>query len=234
MNYIKENLDYIEERILRACEKSGRTREEITLIAVSKTVEADVMNASIDYGVTALGENKVQEIRRKFDDVQKGPEWHLIGHLQSNKVKYIIDKVDLIHSVDSYKLATEIDKRAAQKSINMPILIQVDVASEESKFGVATEQVIELVKQVVTLDNITVKGLMFIAPFVDNPEEVRDYFKTMKNLFENIKSQIKHDRLHMTSLSMGMTGDFEVAIEEGATHIRVGTGIYGKRNYNKE
>lgn len=228
MEYISENLKHIEERINRACQRSGRKREEITLISVSKTVEADVMNASIDYGVTDLGENRVQEIRRKYDDV-KTANWHLIGHLQSNKVKYIIDKVSLIHSVDSLKLAEEINKRAGGLGIKMPILIQVDAAEEAQKFGVSMSEVKGLITKLLEFENLIVQGLMFIAPFVDNPEEVRDYFKSVKNLFDSI--DLEHPRLDMKHLSMGMTGDFEVAIEEGATLIRVGTGIYGKRNY---
>lgn len=228
MEYINENLKNIENRIQAACERAHRKREEITLIAVSKTVEADVMNASIDYGVTDLGENRVQEIRRKYDDV-KSAKWHLIGHLQSNKVKYIMDKVDLIHSVDSLKLAEEINKRAQGQNRVMPILIQVDAAEEVQKFGVGVDELKPLITSMLELENIVVKGLMFIAPFVDNPEEVRGYFKKMKKLFDSI--DMSHPRLQMEHLSMGMTGDFEVAIEEGATLIRVGTGIYGKRNY---
>lgn len=230
MEYIKENLDSIEERIQKACERAGRLRDEVQLIAVSKTVEADVMNASIDVGVTDLGENRVQEIRRKFDDV-KPAKWHLIGHLQTNKVKYIIDKVDLIHSVDSLKLAEEISKRAKSHHRKMSILLQVDMAEEAQKFGMATEEVKDLLNQILELENIHVEGLMFIAPFVDDPEEVRDHFKSMKVLFDDIQRSMTHERLHMKHLSMGMTGDFEVAIEEGATLLRIGTGVYGKRNY---
>lgn len=230
MEYIKENLDSIEERIQKACERAGRLRDEVQLIAVSKTVEADVMNASIDVGVTDLGENRVQEIRRKFDDV-KPAKWHLIGHLQTNKVKYIIDKVDLIHSVDSLKLAEEISKRAKSHHREMSILLQVDMAEEAQKFGMATEEVKDLLNQILELENIHVEGLMFIAPFVDDPEEVRDHFKSMKVLFDDIQRSMTHERLHMKHLSMGMTGDFEVAIEEGATLLRIGTGVYGKRNY---
>jgi pyridoxal phosphate enzyme (YggS family) len=229
MKYIKSNLLEIENRISRALEKSNRSRDEITLISVSKTVEADVMNASIGFGVTDLGENRVQEIRRKFDDVDNA-NWHLIGHLQTNKVKYIIDKVCLIHSVDSLKLAEEINKRASQHNIVMPILIQVDMANEAQKFGIDTDQLKSLLNSIKELKSISVKGLMFIAPFVDNPEEVRIHFKAMKELFDELKS-LESENIKMEELSMGMTGDFEVAIEEGATMIRVGTGIYGKRNY---
>jgi pyridoxal phosphate enzyme (YggS family) len=232
MNYIKDNLNEIEKRIEDACQRSGRSRDEITLIAVSKTVEADVMNASIEFGVNAFGENKVQEIRRKFDDVKKGPKWHLIGHLQTNKVKYIIDKVAMIHSVDSLKLAEEINKRAKMNDLIMDVLIQVDVANEAQKFGCDLKDLKPLVEEMLKLENISIKGLMFIAPFVDNPEEVRVYFKEMKFLFDDLSKSFEHERFEMETLSMGMTGDFEVAIEEGATMIRVGTGIYGKRNYS--
>lgn len=231
MDYIKHNLQRIEERILAACERGGRPRSDVQLIAVSKTVEADVMNASIEFGVTDLGENRVQEIRRKYDDVKEA-NWHLIGHLQTNKVKYIIDKVDLIHSVDSLKLAEEISKRAGQHKKTMPILLQVDMASEASKFGMASEDVKTLLHDILELENIEVNGLMFIAPFVADPEDVREYFKQMKVLFDDIKENVTHERLRMKHLSMGMTGDFEVAIEEGATLLRVGTGVYGKRDYN--
>ncbi|MBN2795468.1 MAG: YggS family pyridoxal phosphate-dependent enzyme [Clostridia bacterium] len=232
MDYLKINLDAINQKIVQACQRVGRSPEEITLIAVSKTVEADVMNASVEYGVQVFGENKVQEIRRKFPDVVSGPKWHLIGHLQSNKVKYIIDKVELIHSVDSFKLAEEINKRAGLENRLMDVLIQVDIAEETQKFGCDKDELYQLIKDILKLDHIRIKGLMFIAPFVDNPEEVRVYFKEMKQLFDQIKVEIKHDHLSMDTLSMGMTGDFEVAIEEGATMIRVGTGIFGKRNYS--
>ncbi|MBI9011684.1 MAG: YggS family pyridoxal phosphate-dependent enzyme [Clostridiales bacterium] len=230
MDYLKENLNDIEIRIKSACEKAGRSREEVQLIAVSKTVEADVMNASIDAGVTDLGESKVQEIRRKYDDV-KDAKWHLIGHLQTNKVKYIIDKVDLIHSVDSLKLAEAISKKAVAHDKNMSILLQVDMAKEASKFGMASEDVTSLIENILMLPNLIIEGLMFIAPYVTDPEEVRIYFKNMKKLFDEIQEKMSHERLKMKHLSMGMTNDFEIAIEEGATLLRVGTGVYGKRNY---
>jgi len=230
MDYLEENLNDIEIRINNACEKAGRSRAEVQLIAVSKTVEADVMNASIDAGVTDLGESKVQEIRRKYDDV-KDAKWHLIGHLQTNKVKYIIDKVDLIHSVDSLKLAEAISKKAEAHNKNMSILLQVDMAKEASKFGMASEDVISLIENILMLPNLIVEGLMFIAPFATDSEEVRIYFKNMKRLFDEIQESMSHEQLKMKHLSMGMTNDFEVAIEEGATLLRVGTGVYGKRDY---
>lgn len=231
MNYLKENFDDIEKKIQGACDRAGRKRSEVKLIAISKTVEADVMNASIEAGVTALGESKVQEIVRKYDDVKKGVEWHLIGHLQTNKVKYIIEKVDLIHSVDSLKLAKEISKRAGLSNLNMKILIQVDAASEESKFGIDKSEVIELVDEISKLPNIIINGLMFIAPYVDNSEDIRKYFIDMKDIFNEIKYNSDNANIKMEHLSMGMTNDFEIAIEEGATLVRIGTGIYGKRDY---
>ncbi len=229
MEYIKDNLAEIEARIQAACDRSNRERSDVQLIAVSKTVEADVMNASIDYGVTDLGENRVQEVRRKYDDVKEA-KWHLIGHLQTNKVKYIIDKVDLIHSVDSYRLAEEISKRAGNHNKMMSVLLQVDMAEETQKFGMASDEVKSLLEGILDLENIKVEGLMFIAPFVSEAEQVRVYFQSMKKLFDELKV-IKHERLDMKHLSMGMTNDFEVAIEEGATLLRVGTGIYGRRTY---
>ena len=231
MKYIKENFDNIEERIQTACDKSGRDRSEIKLIAVSKFVESDVMNASIDYGVVALGESKVQEIRRKYENVKDGVEWHLIGHLQTNKVKYIIDKVDIIHSVDSLKLAAEISKRATQHGKVIKVLVQVDAADEEAKFGMKKNEVENLVVEISKLPNVIVNGLMFIAPYVDNSENIRKYFVDMKEIFDEIKYNSNSENIQMEHLSMGMTNDFEIAIEEGATLIRVGTGIYGKRDY---
>ena len=231
MKYIKENFDNIEERIQMACDKSGRDRSEIKLIAVSKFVESDVMNASINYGVVALGESKVQEIRRKYENVKDGVEWHLIGHLQTNKVKYIIDKVDIIHSVDSLRLAEEISKRATQHGKVIKILVQVDAADEESKFGMKKNEVKNLVVEISKLPNIIVNGLMFIAPYVENSENIRKYFVDMKEIFDEIKYNSNSENIQMEHLSMGMTNDFEIAIEEGATLIRVGTGIYGKRDY---
>lgn len=230
MDYLKENFEIIENKIKTACIKSNRKREEVQLISVSKTVEANVINASIDIGVTVIGENKVQEIRRKFDDV-KNVKWHLIGHLQTNKVKYIIDKVDMIHSVDSFKLAQEISKRASAIDVEMKILIQVDAANEESKFGVDKSELKELVNEISKLPNILINGLMFIAPFVSNSEDVRKYFSDMKDIFDEIKYNSSIDNIRMEHLSMGMTNDFEIAIEEGATLLRIGTGIYGRRIY---
>lgn len=198
----------------------------IKLIAVSKTHTADEINAAIDCGITDIGENKVQEILSKYDSVKK-VNWHFIGHLQTNKVKQIIDKVYMIHSVDSLHLAEEISKRATHE---VNILIQVNAAGEEQKFGVSPDQVLDLANSVKDLPNIKLRGLMHIAPAADNPEDVRVYFKKVKNIFDKLKPQFGED---FDTLSMGMSNDYKVAIEEGATCVRIGTAIFGERNYSK-
>ena len=193
----------------------------------------DEMNEAIDAGITDIGENKVQEILDKFDRV-KPVRWHLIGHLQTNKVKYIIDKVSMIHSVDSMKLAKEIDKRAAQHNLVMDILVQVNSAEEESKFGITTEETDQLIADIAEqCPNIRIKGLMCIAPFEDDPEDVRTYFAEVKQIYDKYV-KVKTDRVDFEYLSMGMTHDFEVAIEEGSNLIRVGTAIFGYRDYRSE
>lgn len=232
MDYLKLNINEINEKIDAACKKAGRNRDDITLIGVTKTIDEDIINASLELGISDIGENKVQEITRKYDQIKKGVKWHLIGHLQSNKVKYIIDKVDLIHSVDSVKLAREINKRAKQHNKVMHILIQVNIADEDSKFGISSESVHDLLEEISAFEHIKVMGLMNIAPFYDEPEQARNDFKVMKNIFDTIETAAI-DNVEMKYLSMGMTGDFEVAIEEGANLLRVGTGIYGARDYSK-
>ncbi|MBN2897199.1 MAG: YggS family pyridoxal phosphate-dependent enzyme [Clostridia bacterium] len=232
MEYLKINLEEINANIERACARAGRSRDEVTLIGVTKTIDEPAINASIQYGVTDIAENKVQEITRKYDNIHKGVKWHLIGHLQTNKVKYIIDKVDLIHSLDSFKLAEEIDKRAAQHGKVMEVLIQINVVDEESKFGIPRSEVMSLLEEVSKLQHIKVAGLMNIAPFYDDPEMARRDFKVMKQLFDTLKDTT-FDNVEMKYLSMGMTGDYEVAVEEGANLLRVGTGIYGARDYSK-
>lgn len=196
---------------------------------MTKTVEAHVMNASLDLGIDHFGENRVQEILRKIDDIEGKPHWHLIGHLQTNKVKYIVPIVDMIHSVDSFKLAQTIDKYAHKHEKVMKILLQVDMAEEDSKFGLKADDVEVLVDEILKLENIEVHGLMFIAPYVVDIETIRPHFKNMKALFDKLKEK-SHPRLMMNTLSMGMTNDYEVAIEEGATMLRIGTGIYGSRS----
>lgn len=230
---IQTNIEYIQELKGKAAVKSGRNPEDVLLIAVTKLHGPDEMNEAIDAGITDIGENKVQEIMDKYDRV-KPVRWHLIGHLQTNKVKYIIDKVCMIHSVDSLKLAKEIDKRAAQHGLVMDILVQVNSAEEESKFGITTAETDQLIADIAEqCPNIRIKGLMCIAPFEDNPEDVREYFAEVKKIYDKYVN-VKTERLDFQYLSMGMTHDFEVAIEEGSNMIRVGTAIFGYRDYRSE
>ena len=230
---IQTNIEYIQELKGRAAVKSGRNPEDVLLIAVTKLHGPDEMNEAIDAGITDIGENKVQEIMDKYGRV-KPVRWHLIGHLQTNKVKYIIDKVCMIHSVDSLKLAKEIDKRAAQHNLVMDILVQVNSAEEESKFGITTAETDQLISDIAEqCPNIRIKGLMCIAPFEDNPEDVREYFAEVKKIYDKYVDT-KTERLDFEYLSMGMTHDFEVAIEEGSNMIRVGTAIFGYRDYRSE
>lgn len=228
---VKENLTLVEERICKACERAKRDRSEVTLIAVSKTKPISMIEEAMETGIIEFGENKVQELSNKYEELPKNLHWHLIGHLQTNKVKYIIDKTYLIHSVDSLRLAETISQEAVKKNVCASILIEVNVAGEESKFGVSIEDTLSLVEQVAKLPNIIINGLMTIAPFVENPEENREFFKQLKKLSVDIKTK-NIDNVNMNVLSMGMTGDYEVAIEEGATLVRVGTGVFGERNYN--
>lgn len=228
---VKENLTIVEERISKACVKVKRDRSEVTLIAVSKTKPISMIEEAIETGIIEFGENKVQELTNKYEELPKDIHWHLIGHLQKNKVKYIIDKVHLIHSVDSLRLAEIISQEAIKKNVTASILIEVNVAGEESKFGVSVKETLNLVEEIAKLPNVLIKGLMTIAPFVEIAEENREIFKELKKLSVDIKTK-NIDNVSMNVLSMGMTGDYEVAIEEGATLVRVGTGIFGDRNYN--
>ena len=227
---IKENLKQVEENIRRSCEKVGREPAEVTQIPVSKTQPVEAIREAMDYGIRDFGENKVQELTNKIESIPEKLNWHLIGHLQRNKVKYIIDSACLIHSVDSLRLALQINEEAKKKGIIANILIEVNIAKEESKFGVAKEEVRDLLKEIKNLKYVCVKGLMTIAPYVDNAEENRGYFSEMYKLFIDMRSE-NADNISMEILSMGMTGDYQVAIEEGATMVRVGTGIFGERNY---
>lgn len=228
---VKENLAEVEKRIQAACARSGRNREEVTLIAVSKTKPVSMIEEALETGILEFGENKVQEMCEKHEMLPKKIRWHLIGHLQRNKAKYVVDKAALIHSVDSLRLAEAISQEAKKKGVTVPILIEVNVAEEDTKFGIRCEEAEALIEQIAVLDNIRIMGLMTIAPFVENPEENRKHFRKLKQLFVDIKTKNK-DNVNMLELSMGMTGDYEVAIEEGATLVRVGTGIFGERNYN--
>ncbi|WP_324823772.1 YggS family pyridoxal phosphate-dependent enzyme [Sinanaerobacter sp. ZZT-01] len=233
MSYIKENIDRINAQKNEIAKSVGKKENEVLLVAVTKTRTAEEINEAIDAGITDIGENKVQEIMDKFDLV-KPVRWHLIGHLQTNKVKYIIDKVNMIHSVDSLKLAEEINKRAVQHNLTMNILIQVNSAQEESKFGITTDETGKMIQTILEkCSNIRICGLMCIAPFDENSDNVRIYFRQVKELYDRYGRQ-EHERLDFQYLSMGMSHDFGVAIEEGANLIRVGTSIFGERDYSKK
>lgn len=227
---LKENLADVEAKIVKACENSGRQRDDVTLIAVSKTKPVETLKDAYDLGVRVFGENKVQELSDKYEALPKDIQWHMIGHLQRNKVKYIVDKVAMIHSVDSLRLAETIEKEAAKKAVIVPILIEVNVAQEESKFGLKPEEVLPLIEQIADFSHIRIKGLMTIAPYVDNAEENREIFRELKKLSVDIAAK-NINNVTMSVLSMGMTGDYMVAVQEGATMVRVGTGIFGARNY---
>lgn len=228
---IAENLCEVEKRIAAAAKKSGRKREDITLVAVTKTHPAEMMNEAIDLGVTDIGENKPQEVRDKYEFV-KPVKWHLIGHLQTNKVKYIIDKVSLIHSVDSIKLMDEIERQAQKHHIIMDILIQVNISGEESKSGIRPEELNLLLSHAGKLNHVKVKGLMTIAPKTDNHEENILHFDNMRQLFVDTSKNIC-DNVSMQYLSMGMSGDYETAIECGANMVRIGSAVFGARDYSK-
>ncbi|SEQ57016.1 hypothetical protein SAMN02910369_02045 [Lachnospiraceae bacterium NE2001] len=226
---IQDNYREVRKKINETCEKVGRKPEEVTLIAVSKTKPLSDIEKLIDIDVIEFGENKPQELRDKFDEISTPVRFHQIGHLQTNKVKYIINKTVLIHSVDSIKLASVIEKEAAKRNIFINVLIEVNYAGEDSKFGVSKDEVLPLVKEIADrFRHIRIRGLMTIAPFVENPEDNRPIFKGMKELLLDIKSQ-NIDNVDMSILSMGMTNDYLVAVEEGATMVRVGTAIFGER-----
>ena len=227
---LQEQLVNVQKEIEKACERGNRNREDVTLIAVSKTKPISTLKEAYDLGVRVFGENKVQELCGKYEVLPKDLHWHLIGHLQRNKVKYITDKAELIHSVDSLRLAEAISEDAVKKGISVDILIEVNVAEEDSKFGVKTEETESLIRKISELPNIFIKGLMTIAPYTEVLEENRTIFRTLKQLSVDIANK-NIDNVSMNILSMGMTGDYEVAIEEGATMVRVGTGIFGERDY---
>lgn len=227
---IKEQLQDVEAKIQAACDRAGRKREEVTLIAVSKTKPIPTLQEAYDLGVRVFGENKVQELSDKCEAMADDIKWHMIGHLQRNKVKYIVDKVELIHSVDSFRLAEAIEKEAEKKDCIVNILIEVNVAEEDTKFGVTVSEVEPLIREISKLSHIRVCGLMTIAPFVENAEENRDIFASLRKLSVDIDGK-NIDNVTMSMLSMGMTNDYEIAIEEGATMVRVGTGIFGARQY---
>lgn len=230
---IKENLSVVENNIASACKRAERDPKEVTLIAVSKTKPMEMIEEAIACGKREFGENKAQEMKEKCDRLPKDIKWHFIGHLQTNKVKYVVGRAFLIHSVDSYHLAEVIEAESAKREVVSRILIEVNVAQEESKFGLKLEETLELIEKISKLPHIRIEGLMTIAPFVENPEDNRVVFRKLRELSVDIASK-NIDNVSMDVLSMGMTNDYEVAIEEGATYVRVGTGIFGERDYSKK
>ena len=227
---LAENLQQVEKRIEKACKRVNRNHKEVTLIAVSKTKPTSMLAEIYEEGIRDFGENKIQELTEKYEQLPTDIHWHMIGHLQRNKVKYIIDKTKLIHSVDSLRLAETIQHEASKKGIKVDVLVEVNVAQEESKFGLKMEEVLPFIEKISMFPNICVKGLMTIAPYVENPEENRPIFRSLRKLFIDINTK-NIDNVYMSVLSMGMTNDYEIAVEEGATMVRVGTGIFGERNY---
>ena len=229
---INDSLCTVQSKIKESLNNCERC-DDVTLVAVTKTRTFDEINTAIDCGVTDIGENKVQEILDKYNYI-KPVRWHMIGHLQTNKVRYIVDKVDMIQSVDSLRLAKEIDKRVGALDKTMDILIQINPANEESKFGVSLEDAKNLIYDILeSCKNIRIKGLMSVAPKVDNKEDVRPYFEAVKNKYDEL-STINDEKLNFKYLSMGMSNDFEIAIECGANIVRVGSAIFGKRDYSKQ
>lgn len=229
---VKENLAIVEQNIQKACARSGRDRSEVQLIAVSKTKPVEMLQEAYDCQIRDFGENKPQEIREKFPKLPQDIRWHMIGHLQRNKIKYIIDKVCMIHSVESVRLAEAVSEEAAKHGRIIPVLVEVNMAGEESKFGIRPEETEDFIREISVFPNIQVNGLMTIAPYTEHAEDNRIYFRDLKKLYVDIKAK-NIDNVVMSNLSMGMTGDYEVAIEEGATMVRVGTGIFGERFYGQ-
>ena len=228
---INENISKVRENIVKSCEKAGRNPEEVTLIAVSKTKPVSAIEEALLSGTLDYGENKVQELCDKYDVLPKNIRLHMIGHLQRNKVKYLVGKTYLVHSVDSLRLAEQIEKEFAKHNQVCDILVEVNIAQEESKFGINAKETEELIRKIAKFEHVRIKGLMTIAPYTEDPESNREYFREIKKLSVDIRDK-NIDNVSMDVLSMGMTGDYMVAVEEGATMVRVGTGIFGERNYN--
>lgn len=225
---IKENLKYIEDEIKKVCEKENIDKNTCTLIAVSKTKPIELIKEAYDYGIRDFGENKVQEILEKYEQLPKDIRWHMIGHLQTNKVKMILDKVEYIHSIDSLKLASVIDKEAKKKGIVVKGFLELNIVGEETKFGFSVEELNSIVEELAVFGNLRIIGLMIVAPFVDIAEKNREIFKKMKKIAVDINAKKIHN-VEISELSMGMSGDYLVAIEEGATFVRVGSSIFGER-----
>ena len=232
MGTMKEGLEDTQQAIINAARRAGRDPSEVTLVAVGKTKPASMIRELYDLGVRDFGENKVQELTAKYEELPKDIRWHMIGHLQSNKVKYIVDKVAMIHSVDSLRLAQVIEKEAVKKDVDhIDVLLEVNVSGEESKYGMTPAEVEDQIGQFLDLERVRIRGFMTVAPFAEDPEEVRPYFKRLKQLSVDIQNKTIDNNIDVGLLSMGMSGDFEAAIEEGASFVRVGTRIFGARNY---
>lgn len=230
---IKDQLKEIRAHIKEAAWRAERQENDITLVAVSKTYPVTAIEEAVSEGCIDFGENHVQELMSKIDSVKEKVNWHLIGHLQTNKVKYVVGKTSLIHSLDSLKLAEEIEKQSAKRGIVTSVLVEVNVADEATKYGFKPDEVIEVMKILNTMPHIKVKGLMTVAPFVENPEKNRPIFRKLYELSVDIQKQ-KLDNISTSILSMGMSNDYQIAIEEGATMVRVGTAIFGNRDYSKK
>ena len=228
---LKDALIEVENNILDACERSGRNPEEVTLIAVSKTKPVEMLQEVYNEGIRDFGENYVQELADKIEIMPKDIRWHMIGHLQRNKVKYLVGKVACIHSVDSLRLAEVINERSIKLGVVTKIMAEVNIAGEKSKFGFTRDEVFDFAEKVSTMEGVKLVGLMTSAPYVNDPEENRQYFREMKSLSVDINEK-NINNINITELSMGMTNDYIVAVEEGATHVRVGTAIFGARNYS--
>lgn len=229
---LKENLTAVEERIREACMRSGRSIDEVKLIAVSKTKPVPMLQEVYDAGMRDFGENKPQEIRDKYPQLPEDIRWHMIGNLQKNKIKYVIERACMIHSVDSVSLAEAVSNEAEKRGMIMPVLVEVNIARELTKGGLMPEDTESFIREISVFPNIRIEGLMTVAPFTDVPEENRKHFQALRKLLVDINGK-NIDNVTMHELSMGMTGDYEVAIEEGATMVRVGTGIFGERNYGQ-
>jgi pyridoxal phosphate enzyme (YggS family) len=226
---LRQRLDKIKERIRQAAEACGRKADSVRLVAVSKTVPTEIVRQALEIGVSILGENYVQEAQKKFQALVQYPaSWHFIGHLQSNKAKHAVRLFDMIHSVDSLKLARELDKQAAKVDKIQPILVQVNISGEETKSGIAADETVALITAISQMENLSLKGLMTMPPYFYQPEKVRPFFAALRKLRDQINAQ-HIPNVSMGELSMGMTGDFEVAIKEGATLVRIGTAIFGER-----
>lgn len=229
---IEQNLKDVRSRVEKACERVGRDPAEVQVLAVSKTKPVEDLKAAMSVGQRAFGENYVQEIMQKYEALGDSVEWHMIGHLQRNKVKYIVDKVKMIHSVDTVELGRQIEKEAAKHNVTMDVLLEVNIAGEETKWGFTAEEAPEAAKQIGAMPHVRVRGLMTSAPYTEDAETNRVHFRNLRLLAEKIGKE-NYPGVVMDTLSMGMTADYEVAVEEGATIVRVGTAIFGERNYKK-